>query len=208
MVTSSDAYAALVELGRPVITTADVARLWGTKLDTTTHALTRLSRTGLVRRIRHGIWKVGPGRADPRDVLPVLTGPYPSYISYWSALFQHGMIEQIPAAVHAASLDRPKRIHTTDDDFNIRPVHPDLFGGMEGQTGIRAGVATPEKALFDTVYLLVPRGGQITLPELELPRGFNERRLWSWLERVPTSRLRSLTRSGLERVLAAERIPA
>lgn len=202
---SASAYAALVDLGCPVVTNAEAARLWGTESAATSQTLIRLSRTGLLSRIRHGLWKVGPGRADPRDVLPVLTSPYPSYVSLWSALFHHGMIEQIPAAVYGVSLDRPIRVHTADDDFNIRPIHPDLFGGMEGQTGIRAGIATPEKALFDTIYLLVPRGGKVTLPELELPSTFDESELWSWLARIHTARLRSLTRAGAEHVLHVAR---
>lgn len=193
--TSSDGYAALVNLGRPVVTTADVARLWRMKLDATSHALARLEHAALVRRIRHGIWKVGPGRSDPRDVLPVLTSPFPSYVSLWSALFHHEMIEQIPTVVYAVSPERPKRVPTADDSFNIQPIHPDLYGGM----------ASPEKALFDTAYLLVPRGGRVTLPELELPAGFNKIELSSWVDRISSARLRSLTRSGVEELCVSGR---
>ena len=36
------------------------------------------------------------------------------------------------------------------------------------------------KALFDTIYLLTPRGAQIRLPELELAEDVAEAELRSW----------------------------
>lgn len=199
---SSEAYAALAELERPVATTADAARVWELKLDAASHLLARLADAGLVRRIRHGLWTIGPGRSDPLEVLPLLTNPYPAYMSYWSALFHHHMIEQVPTMVHAATLERAKKVRTTDDVFDIHRIHAQLFGGFDGATGVRSGVATPEKALFDTVYLLAPRGARIQLPEIELPRRFREKELRSWLDRVPTDRLRSLTAGGLRQVFS------
>ena len=61
--------------------------------------------------------------------------------------------------------------------FQIHHLHPRLFGGFAGATGIRSGVATPEKALFDIVYLYSVRQAKVTLPELELPRDFDVRTL-------------------------------
>lgn len=198
---TSERYARLEALGRPVITTAEVAVVWGSSVNTATVALARLADAGLVRRVRHGIWKVGPGAVDPRDVLPVLTHPYPSYVSLWSALFEHGMIEQIPTSLYAASLDRSRTVPTSGGEFSLHHIHPELFGGIEGQTGTRAGTATPEKALFDTVYLLSARGGSVTLPEVELSEGFAEADLWRWVERVPSTRLHTMVEHGLRRTL-------
>jgi predicted transcriptional regulator of viral defense system len=194
-------YAALLQLGKPVVTTSDAALVWGTSNDNASHILSRLSESGLVRRLLQGIWKVGPGRSDPREVLPVLAAPYPVYVSFWSALFNHEMIGQIPAVVHAVSLDRPKKVGTADATFHIRPVHPYLFGGMEGASPTRAGMATSEKALFDTVYLLAMRGKNVSLPELELPEGFSYPELFSWLERIHSPRLRTKVDRALQSVL-------
>jgi len=74
--------------------------------------------------------------------------------------------------------------------------------GFVGATGVRSGVATPEKALFDTVYLLAPRGARIRLPEIELSGRLHEKELVPWLDRFPTDRLRSLVASGLRQVLS------
>ncbi len=57
----------------------------------------------------------------------------------------------------------------------------------------RAGVATPEKALFDTVYLLIARTGRGSFPEIELPKQFNREALYSWVGRIASPRWRTLT---------------
>jgi predicted transcriptional regulator of viral defense system len=100
--------------------------------------LARLSRPGLVQRLRAGIWKIGPAAVSADVVLPVLTRPYPSYISLWSALFDHGMLDQVPRSVYAASLARPQAIKTSVCEYRAHHVHPDFFGGFEGQTAVKA----------------------------------------------------------------------
>jgi predicted transcriptional regulator of viral defense system len=196
-----DRYSRLEALGRPVVTTGEAAVAWETSLPVAASSLARLANSGLVAKIRHGIWQIGAGIPDPAIVLPVLTNPYPSYISGWSALARHGMIEQIPRGVFAASLDRARSVETVYDRFEIHHVHPDLFGGFEGGSSIRSGIATPEKALFDTVYLFSTRNGQVTLPELELPHGFNVSRVQRWIETVPSARLRTMTAHSLARII-------
>jgi len=200
-VRGTDAYARLQTLGQPVLTTRDAAVVWGTSLPTAVNMLTRLARSGLVVKIRQGIWQLGREAADPTFVLPVLTNPYPSYISGWNALYRHGMIEQIPRDFFAVSLDRPKTVDTELGQFRIHHMHPDLFGGFDGETGIRSGIARPEKALFDTVYLFSVRQGKVTLPELELPEDFDTEELQRWIEAIPSGRLQTMTANSLARLV-------
>lgn len=199
---ATDAYSMLESLGRPVVTTRDAAVAWGLSIPTTANLLARLAKSGLVTKIRRGIWQIGNGSVDPTYVLPVLTDPFPSYVSGWSALFHYGMIEQIPRSVFAVSLDHAKTVDTQVGRFEIHQIHPELFGGFEGQSGTKSGIARPEKALFDTVYLFSVRQGSVTLPELELPAEFDEGELESWLDAVPSERLRTRTRGSLSRLVA------
>jgi predicted transcriptional regulator of viral defense system len=199
---ATDAYARLQDLGPPVLTTRDAAVAWGTTLPTAVQTLTRLVRSGLVVKIRQGVWQLGRDPADPTFVLPVLTNPYPSYISGWSALFHHGMIEQIPRGIFAVSLDRAKTIDTELGQFQIHHIHTNLFGGFVGETGSRAGTARPEKALFDTVYLFSVRQGKVTMPELELPEDFDAQELQRWIEAIPSGRLQTMTAKSLARLVA------
>jgi predicted transcriptional regulator of viral defense system len=198
---TTDAYVRLLTLRQPVLTTRDAAVVWGTTLPTAVRTLTRLAKSGLVVKIRQGIWQLGREPADPTFVLPVLTNPYPSYVSGWNALSRHGMIEQIPRGIFAVSLDRPKTVDTEVGQFQIHHLHPDLFGGFEGETGIRAGIARPEKALFDTVYLFSVRQGKVTLPELELPEEFDTTELQRWIEAIPSGRLQTMTANSLARLV-------
>jgi len=197
---STDAYARLQTLGQPVLTTRDAAVVWGATLPTAVRTLNRLVTSGLVVKIRQGIWQLGHDPADPTFVLPVLTNPYPSYISGWSALFRHGMIEQIPRGIFAVTLDRPKTVNTELGQFQVHHIHTNLFGGFVGETGIRAGTARPEKALFDTVYLYSVRLGRVTLPELELPEEFDAGELQRWIDAIPSGRLQTMTANSLDRL--------
>jgi predicted transcriptional regulator of viral defense system len=197
-----DRLARLQALGRPALSTGEAAVAWGSTLPAASKMLSRLGAAGLVTKVRSGIWHLGPDTPDPATVLPLLTAPYPSYISGWSALARHQMIEQIPREVFAVSLDRPKVVETTSGRYDIHHIHPRLFGGFGDATGTRAGVATPAKALFDVVYLFSARQGDVTLPELELPESFDHGELQAWVTKVPTARLQTLTATNLDRIVA------
>jgi predicted transcriptional regulator of viral defense system len=198
---SIDKYARLQSLGRPVVTTGEAAAAWGASSAVSAALLSRLAASGLVVKLSHGLWQIGRERVDVTFVLPTLTNPYPSYVSGWTALAQHGMIEQIPRDVFAASLDRARTVVTTVGRFQIHHLHPQLLGGFEGATGIRSGVARPEKALFDIVYLFSVRQGKVTLPELELTKDFDHRELRRWVEAIPSTRLKTLTDRNVERLV-------
>ena len=154
-----------------------------------------------MRRLRHGLWALGPD-VEPFVVAPYLTAPYPAYISFWSALARHGMIEQIPRAISVASTHQTRLVQTTVGTYSIHQLAPELFDGYSGsdQTGY---VAVAEKALFDTVYLRSARGGGVFLPELSLPRSFSERRLQVWVSRIARPRLRTLVSRGLQDALTS-----
>lgn len=194
----TDAFGDLLRLGQPIIETREAAARLGVSVSRASQLLRSLEGSGLVRRLRHGLWALRPD-IEPFSVPPYLTTPFPAYVSFWSALARHGMIEQIPRQIFVASLDRSRRIATTVGTYSIHHLAPEVFGGYEGPED--GYLATPEKALFDTVYLRAPRGGQVLLPELELPDGFREETLEHWTSRVARPRLRTLVSRGLAGVL-------
>lgn len=195
----TDAFGDLLRLGQPVIETREAAARLGVSVSRATQLLRSLEGSGLVRRLRHGLWALRPG-VEPFRVSPYLTAPFPAYVSFWSALARHGMIEQIPRQIFVASLDRSQQVATTVGIYSIHHLAPEVFGGYEGSEEV-GYLATPEKALFDTVYLRAARGGHVLLPELELPDGFREETLEKWTSRVARPRLRTLVLRGLATVL-------
>lgn len=201
---ATEAYAELLRLERPVVTTGEVAARLRVPKYTASSVLRRLERDGIVMRIRRGLWALGR-QLDPYALPECLTAPYPSYVSLWTALYHHGMIDQVPRDTYIASVDRSKRIRTPVGTYVIHHLHPDLFGGFSARGGVR--MATPEKALFDTVYLALSRGRRFArLPEVELPSDFNDAEVRHWVAQIPARRLRTLVGRQVEKVLAeAER---
>lgn len=197
---AADAYGELLRLERPIIATREAATRLALSVSRASHLLRSLEEAGLARRLRHGLWAIHPD-VDPFSVAPYLTAPFPAYVSFWSALARHDMIEQIPRQIFVASLDRTRRISTSIGTYSIHHLVPELFDGYRGaeETGY---LATPEKALFDTIYLRAPSGARIFLPELSLPESFDEGRLQGWVSRIARPRLRTLVWRGLEEALA------
>lgn len=197
---AADAYADLVALGRPVVETREAAARLNTSLTNTSRILRATEEAGLVRRIRKGLWTLDPD-IDAFVVVPYLTAPFPAYVSLWSALARHDMIEQVPRSVFVASLDRTRRVDTAVGAFSIHHLVPDLFTGFEG-TPDNGYLARPEKALFDSVYVRVPRGGRVYFPELTLPPDFDATMIDAWIGQIARPRLRTLVSRELASVLA------
>ncbi len=201
----TNAYADLLRLNRPVVATREAATRLGLSVPAASQQLRSLERSGIVRRLRRGLWLLRPD-VELFALPAYLTAPFPAYVSLWSALARHAMIEQVPRQVHVASLARTQQLRTSIGDFSIHHLAPELFGGY---VPVDAGghLATPEKALFDTIYLLTPRGGQARLPELELPEAFDERELDEWTGRIHRPRLRTMVSRGLAAALRGARSP-
>jgi len=194
-----DAYGELLSIGRPVVETSEAALRLRTSPNTATKILRATQRAGLTQQIHRGLWALETGTA-PSVLAPYLTAPYPAYISFWSALSRHGMIEQIPARIEVASLDRSRIVTTPFGAFHIHRLAPEVFTGFVG-TPESGYFATPEKALFDTVYVRAPRGGVVRFPELTLPEGFDRNRLDGWIGLIPRPRLRTIVARGVRAAL-------
>lgn len=194
-----DAYAELRRLAQPVFTTREAAALWRCRQTSASRRLASLEETGLVRRIQRGLWALDP-EIDPGMVGPYLTAPLPSYVSLFSALARHAMIEQIPRQISIASTARPRRIVTSLGVYVVHQLAPPLFGGFEGTE--RSGfLARPEKALFDLVYVRAAAGSRAHLPEFSLPRRFDRSELDNWSGRIEDRRLRTLVTRRLRELL-------
>lgn len=196
---ATDAYAALRAIGQPVVETRDAAAVLCASPNRTTQLLRTVERAGLIRQVRRGLWAIDPDVA-PAVLAPYLTAPHPSYVSLFSALARHGMIEQIPARSEIASLDRARMVQTPMGVFSIHRLAPEVFTGFRGSPEV-GYVATPEKALFDVVYTRAPRGGVVRFPELVLTDDFDRARLDEWTARIPRPRLRTLVARGVEAAL-------
>jgi predicted transcriptional regulator of viral defense system len=196
---AADAYGELLRIGRPIVQTREAATRLHTSTSSASHLLRSMEEAGLARRLRQGLWALQPG-IDPFVLAPYLTAPFPAYISFWSALHRHDMIDQIPRQISVASLDRTRHLTTTISAYSIHHLVPELFDGYRGSE--KSGyLATPEKALFDTVYIRAARGARSFFPELSLPKNFDETQLEGWTCRLATPRLQTLVSRGVTEAL-------
>ena len=202
---AASALARLRALGKPVVTTEEAALVLRAGCSAATHTLTRLATAGLLKRIRHGLWTTDLN-LDPLLLPEYLTAPFPSYVSFQSALFFHGMVSQIPSVIYVASLAQTRRVLTSVGTFSIHRLAPSVFGGYEIVPTQEVRLATPEKALFDTLYLTPARSRLFAhLPEVELPDHFDHDRIRDWVRRIPAGPRRASVELRLEALLESQR---
>lgn len=179
----------LQQLGAPVFETRDASALLEVTPANANMILRRLADQKLITHLARGRWLMGTSL--PRFALPeLMSAPYPSYVSMQSALFHHGLIEQVPAVIYAATLGKPRRLSTPLGTISFHRLPPELFLGYELEAD-GSKVATAEKGLFDTLYLAPGRSRLFArLPELEIPPKFRWRQLKELAALVKFSRRR------------------
>ncbi|HPF25323.1 MAG TPA: hypothetical protein PK159_01940 [Steroidobacteraceae bacterium] len=197
----------LRSLATPVVETRDVAALLQVSASNATTILRRLARSGLIVHLSRGRWLVSD-QIDRLALPELLSAPWPAYISLQSALFHHGLIEQIPSVIYAVSPARPRRLWTPLGTVSFHRMPPALFTGFELATSSDAKIATPEKALFDLLYLSPGRSRLFAgLPELTIPRRFRWQRLTQFTALVQSSGRRKLIAERVKTLrLSATRI--
>lgn len=172
----------------PVFTTAEAASVSQVALSTASRALSRLAKAGVLTRVRRGLWAAHrQPNFSPLHVVPHLVRREgEGYVSLLSALNLHGMIEQIPGAVHIVMTTQRPRLVTPVGTYEFHQIHAALFGGFGFYRGAGSfDIATPTKALFDTLYLAVRKGRRFSsLPEVSLPAAFSSSELEAWVTKI------------------------
>jgi predicted transcriptional regulator of viral defense system len=182
-------------LDRPIVRTEEAAAVLGISGSNASHLLASLQAAGSVLRIAPGRWSMAR-QPSPNLVASWLTDPYPSYVSLYTALSRRGLITQIPRTIYVVSLARTKTIKTPVGTYSVHRLPPELFGGYEERNGER--MATPEKAVFDTLYLARARGRRFShLTEIELPAGFRPEVLSEWAAKIGDPRVRSFVQARI-----------
>lgn len=194
---SAQDFAQLQRLGVPTVTTAQAAAAWRQSSSGASRILRELANAGLIEHLRHGVWLLDR-TATAESLGSEVTAPYPSYVSHVSALYNHGVIDQVPAEVHLVSAAEPRSVETSRGRYRLHRMPTALFGGYTNVRG--ANVATSEKALFDWAYLSVASGSaNARLPETEWPSTFRHAEIDRWVRRITSRRLRTMAKSLLDR---------
>lgn len=194
----------LQSLGTPVFETRDAGALLAVTPANANMILRRLADQGQLVHLARGRWLIA--RNLSRLALPeLISAPYPAYVSMQSALFHHGLIEQIPAVIYAATLGRPRRATTPLGVISFHRVPGELFTGfVVNDDG--AKIASAEKALFDVLYLGPGRSRLFArLPELEFPREFRWPQLRDYAKSVKSSNRRKFIERRIDEIHRASK---
>jgi predicted transcriptional regulator of viral defense system len=179
----SEALQKIQRLGVPAFETRDVSALLRVTPTNASVLLSRLAGRGFVRRLTRGRWSIG-AQLNREQLAEQVAAPSPAYVSLQSALFRHGLIEQVPEVLYAVTLGRARRVRTPSGTVSLHRMPPALFGGYR-TTDEGTKVATAEKALFDLLYLSPTRSRLFTsLPEIEFPRSFRWKEVARWTQKI------------------------
>jgi predicted transcriptional regulator of viral defense system len=134
--------------------------------DTGIHDLRPLVRQGLLEDLApRGLYRI---RHVPRllplnhlALIPALTDPRPYYISWWSALSFHDLTEQLPRTVSVAVTSKRRHAELAGLLIRFVRVAPQKFFGFRTVRldGMPVAIATPEKAIIDSLDLPAYAGG-------------------------------------------------
>lgn len=159
----------LTKLNLPALTLQDVIGVFQIEKTHASHLMNRLTHAGSIIKIKRGVW-AWPD-SDPFAVSTFLTSPLPNYISLQTALFYHGLIEQVPAYYYLMTLGRKQKITTPLGVFSIHQVNVNFFVGFQTHYNPYYQIASPEKAILDYFYLSRIEPDMFgRLPELDISK--------------------------------------
>jgi len=175
----------LAPFAKTGFTTAQAAEACGMSVDAMQSELAEMDAVGKVQHLARDAWMLLPKQMGSH-CLPGLLRPGNCYLSLYTALKVHDMIDPIPNAVHAVSTGPAETVPTSLMDVVFHHVDPSFYFGFEPHPYVpQVQVATPEKAILDRLYLEATGAFGITHPvEIELPDGFSWERAGEMANRI------------------------
>lgn len=158
-------------LRHAVFTTRLFASLTERSVDSASRTLNRLAARGQIAKVTRGVWaQDGHPAFSPYAVVGFLLGNEQGHVSFVSALHRHGVISQIPGAIHVATTGHGRIVDGAIGRFEFFQLRPQMMlAGVDvSETDPFYPIASAEKALLDTVYIALWRRRFIHLPELDL----------------------------------------
>ncbi len=181
----------------PLFFTKEAAKILNVSANHAAIILSRLAKQNTIIHLARGRWAYSDS-VDPLLLPTILVYPMMAYVSLYSALYYHGMIEQIPHTVFAISNGKTRSFETPLGKILIHRINPVLFTGYNTYGKHSVLMAIPEKALFDTLYFIPAKSNLFKrLTEIELPENFRFDLLHEWLTQVKNKSRQKIIESQL-----------
>lgn len=140
----------LRDFDKPYFTLADLEKILKIKRDSLYVTLNRFVKSGVLIRLRRGVYKPEFQSLELEKAANELY--YPSYLSFESALSRYGILSQIPYTLTFATTRRSKKLLLAGREVEYRQLKKEYFFGYTLDNGIY--IAEPEKALLDQLYMM------------------------------------------------------
>lgn len=152
-------------------TTRDYALANHQSLPAASRSLQRLAKKKVIQKVTKGIWANDKHPYfSPLGCVPLLLGSEEGYVSFLTALQYHGVISQIPSTIQIATTGHGRKLKTPIGIFEFFKLKPTMMTDKIEWTNAKTPyrMATPEKALMDTLYISTRKGKRfVSLPEIE-----------------------------------------
>lgn len=134
----------------------DIARALGISLDSAKVTASRYTKQGILLRFKKNLYllKETWDKASREEKFSLANlGQVPSYISFMTALDYYEITTQVQRDfIESAAVKRSKEIHLDGTVFRYVKLAQDLYNNFKKEKGFF--IATPEKALLDSFYLM------------------------------------------------------
>ncbi|MDP3994777.1 MAG: hypothetical protein Q8P91_03020 [bacterium] len=151
--------------GLKSVTRADISKLFDiSKQNTLYKLMVRLEKYGILSRVAKGKYIFPENIKNDFEIANIIMTP--SYVSLESALSYYGILSQFPYIITSITPLRSSKTDYRGKEFEFTHVSESLFWGFEKKDGFL--MASPEKALIDTLYLAGKGLRKINTDELTL----------------------------------------
>ena len=166
------------EHDKRIFTLREIAALAGISRPAAGMLLLRAEKNGVVARVVN-CWI---NRSDPPDLSDLAFAlASPSYLSFESALYRHGLLSQSPrGGLTVAVTGRPRVVESPWGSIRFIHLQRPLFFGFDSNR-----IAFPEKAWLDLLYIRGRRRATRGWTEEFYPERLNRRRLRSYQKKFP-----------------------
>jgi predicted transcriptional regulator of viral defense system len=190
-----ESYRELKKFGKPTFDVSEIASILKINKTYASQISKRLANSKMAFKIMRGKWSLEQD-LPLGSMIETLTYPLPSYISFHSALYIHGIIDQIPEITYCATLGRTRLIKTVFGTASFHHIRPELFFSYERDLNTSQLVATKEKAIFDFLYFSYGKSKWFKyLPEVEIQRKEVDTALINnWIENISHTQRRNFVR--------------
>lgn len=159
------AFQTLQKTKKRIFSLSDLRKLLRIEKDNTAYKQVEgLIEAGVLSRIAKGYYYLAIDKPSDFAIANILCRP--SYISMESALNYYGILIQTPQEISSVTPLLTKRMKSVERDFLYHHLDQKYYTDYQKTNDFV--IATPEKALIDTIYFAALRGSIVPIEEMLL----------------------------------------